>query len=312
MSKKGFASRGLSIAVGGIAGMAAIATGGYVAGEKFLENVVHPNTIDYKEHYYFELQKGRFSESWFHELEKEEIYIKSVYGYNIHGFYFNNRSHHTIILIHGITSSMWASVQYIEMFYNRGYNVLIYDQRNHGQSEGRFTTMGAFEQIDAKTVVEYAKKKSGKGVVGLHGVSMGAATALMTAALTPYVDFVIEDCGYTSTIDELSYRLKEDYQLPPFPFVQIAEAIARKKYGFDFHSYSPLKAVKQMEIPVLFLHGDKDTFVPYNMVHALYRAKKGKKEFHGFKDSIHATSYSDHKREYKEVVYAFLDKYGFN
>lgn len=298
--------------VGGIAG-SLIACAGVVGGSyKILQNVVKPNTKDYHELYHQEVGYGRFNEEEFHNLNKEEFNLESEYGYNLHGFFFPNSSHKTIIILHGITVNLWTSVKYMKMFYDLGYNVCIYDHRNHGLSGGKFSSLGVHEKYDAKQVIEYIKYKVGEdSIVGLHGESMGAGTAMMTLSVTDDVDFLIEDCGYSSMYEELRGRLKIEYKLPAFPFLQISNFLVNVIYSFDFFKDSPIKTMKKTEVPTLFIHGGNDTYVPTSMVYDLYNAKIGPKELHVFENSKHAASYVDHKYEYVQVVAGFLDKYNF-
>lgn len=298
--------------IGAISGGLIVGAGMIGGSYKILLNVLKPKTRDYHKTYHQELSYGRFSEEEFHRLDKEEFNLESDYGYNLHGFFFPNNSNKTIIILHGITVNLWTSVKYMKMFYDRGYNVCIYDHRNHGLSGGDFSSLGVYEKYDAKQIIEYVKHLVGEeSIIGVHGESMGAGTAMMTMPITSDVDFLIEDCGYSSMYEELRVRLKEEYRLPAFPFLQISNFLVHLIYSFDFFKDSPIKAMKKSDIPTLFIHGGQDTYVPTTMVYDLYHAKIGEKELHVFENSKHASSYVDYKDDYIKVVYKFLDKYGF-
>lgn len=305
-------TNGQASIVGGIAGGLIVCAGVIGGSYKILQNVVAPKTKDYHKLYHQEVGYGRFNEEEFHSLDKEEFNLESDYGYNLHGFFFSNASNKTIIILHGITCNLWTSVKYMKMFYDRGYNVCIYDHRNHGLSGGEFSSLGVHEKYDAKQIIEYMKHKVGEdSIIGLHGESMGAGTAMMTLGVTDDVDFLIEDCGYSSMYEELRGRLKEEYRLPAFPFLQISNFLVNVKYSFDFFKDSPIKAVEKSKVPTLFIHGGNDNYVPTSMVYDLYNAKIGQKELHVFEKSKHAASFVDYGHEYVEVVHDFLDKYGF-
>lgn len=298
----------MSVGFGAVAAVAGVAGASF----KLAERVIHPNPIDYHEHYKLEIREGRLDEDWFHRVTKEEFNIPSYFGYDLHGFYFPRQTKKTAIVIHGINAGLWSSVKYGRMFYEKGYNVIIYSHRNHGLSGGDFTSLGVFEKMDGKRMVELAMEKDGKDIIiGVHGESMGAATAMMLAGVAPEVDFVIEDCGFTSAYEELKVRLKEDHNLPSFPFLFLSNIMTRRLFGFDFKSESPLESVSGLDVPMLFIHGGEDGYVPTDMVNDLFNAKKDKKEIKVFPGSDHATSFVDHTDEYKQVVYDFLDKYGF-
>jgi len=298
--------------IGGILAGVIVGTGIIGSSYKILLNAVKPKTQDYHKIYHQELSHGRFNAEEFHQLNKEEFNLESEYGYNIHGFFFPNNSDKTIIILHGITVNLWTSVKYMKIFYDRGFNVCIYDHRNHGLSGGDFSSLGVYEKYDVRQVIEFIKYKVGAdSIIGLHGESMGAGTAMMTLPITRDIDFLIEDCGYSSMYEELRVRLKEEYKLPAFPFLQISNFLVNVIYSFDFFKDSPIKAMKKSTIPTLFIHGGKDDYVPTSMVYDLYGAKIGDKELHVFENSKHATSYVDYGYEYVKVVHEFLDKYGF-
>ena len=296
-----------------------LAIGGIVMGaglvgvsHKILQNVVKPKTVDYQGNYYRELEYGRFTEEEFHQMPKHEFDIPSDEGYNIHGYFFDNKSKKTVIILHGIVINLWSSMKYVKLFYEKGFNVCIYDHRNHGLSGSDYTTLGLLERYDAKQVIRYVKELLGEdSLIGLHGESMGAGTAMMTLSVSSDIDFLIEDCGYSTMYEELKIRLKADHKLPPFPFLFLANVIMKLKYGLNLYKETPLKAVSESEVPILFIHGGQDTYVPTSMVYDLFEAKKGPKELRVFEKAEHACSYLENREEYEKLVEDFLVKYGF-
>ena len=109
---------------------------------------------------------------------------------------------------------------------------------------------------------------------------MGAATTMMVAGESqrPYVKCFVEDCGYTSVWDEFSNELKTSFGLPAFPLMHTASWLCDLKYGWNFREASALAQVAKCELPMLFIHGDADDYVPTWMVYPLYEAKPGEKE----------------------------------
>ena len=143
----------------------------------------------------------------------------------------------------------------------------------------------------------------------VHGVSMGAATAMNLSgekmpACVENIRFV-EDCGYTSVWDEFSYELKEQFSLPPFPLMYTTSLLCKLRYGWSFGEAAPIERVKRCRYPMLFIHGGSDTFVPSRMVHPLYQAKQGEKELWIAKGSEHAESYTDHTDDYVKHIRDF-------
>ena len=149
----------------------------------------------------------------------------------------------------------------------------------------------------------------------VHGISMGAATTMMTVGDDNVnkdlnIKCAVEDCGYTSCWDEFSQEITNSYGIPPFPLLYVADLVCDIKNGWCFHDASPLEAVKNTSLPIFFIHGDNDDFVPTKMVHTLYEAKtKGDKELWVAKSSEHAFSYHDNKDEYIQKTKQFVEKY---
>ena len=145
----------------------------------------------------------------------------------------------------------------------------------------------------------------------VHGISMGAATTMMVSGepQQPFVKCFVEDCGYTSVWDEFSYELKGQFGLPPFPLMYTTSWLCNAKYGWNFKEASSLNQVRKCKLPMFFIHGDADTYVPTWMVYPLYEAKSEPKELWLAPGATHAMSYKDHPEEYTERVKNFVGKY---
>lgn len=145
----------------------------------------------------------------------------------------------------------------------------------------------------------------------IHGISMGAATTMMVSgeAQLPCIKCYIEDCGYTSAWDEFSYELKEMFHLPDFPILYGASTLCKIRFGWSFGECSALEQVKKCHKPMLFIHGDVDTYVPTRMVYPLYAAKPQPKELWLVKGATHAQSYHNERQAYTQKVNQFLNKY---
>ena len=168
----------------------------------------------------------------------------------------------------------------IGYLYNRdlGCNILLPDLYYHGQSEGRAIRMGWKDRFDVLRWMDIANDIFGGDTrMVVHGISMGAATTMMVSGeeQQPYVKCFVEDCGYTSVRDQFSKELKEQFGLPAFPLLDAASWLCGLKYGWTFGEASSLEQVKKSRLPMLFIHGTADDFIPYEMMGTLYNAKPG-------------------------------------
>ena len=275
---------------------------------KLCKIVIYPKKKSYEKGYIDQIKKLNL-EDYYNYLPKEEIILKSTYGYNIRGLFIpNGNSKKCIIICHGITANLNYSVKYIKPFYSRGYSVFIYDHRNHGLSGGDYTTMGYCEKYDLKTCVDFIFNKLGADTtLGVLGESMGAGTVLQYCAIDNRASFCIEDCGYSDVFDLFKYRLKEDYKINFPPLMYMANLMMKIKYGWTFKAASPIKYIKDIEIPILFIHGDKDDYVPTYMVYDLYNSKsKGFKDIYVAKNAKHAEAFLIDPVKYDEIIDNFL------
>ena len=162
-------------------------------------------------------------------------------------------------------------------YYEAGYQVIAPDLRACGESEGDYVGMGWLDRKDVLQWIDYIIEQDPEAKIVVHGISMGAATTMMTAGeSTPdNVKAFVEDCGYTSVWDIFSSELQLRFGLPEFPILYTASGVARLRAGYSFTEASALAQVARCEKPMLFIHGTADDFIPYEMMDTLYNAKPG-------------------------------------
>ena len=216
---------------------------------------------------------------------------------------------------HGYRSDGKGEWCYFAKFYveELGYNFFFVDHQSHGESEGEYIGFASHEHKDCLKWLGYMNDTFGNDIkIILHGISMGCATVmLMTGneSLPVNVKFTVADCGYTSAMDEFSYKI-DTLKLPFRPIIPIVEAINHKRAGYDFQKdTNALGAIKNVRVPVLFIHGDKDLFVPTKMVYELYDACTSEKDLLVVPGADHAKSYHIDKEGYEKKVKAFVEKY---
>lgn len=241
-----------------------------------------------------------------------DTFVVMPSGYKAHAIYLYapKPTDKTAVVVHGYKVRA-EGMLHIAYLYNHdmGYNVLLPDLYGHGKSEGDHIQMGWKDRWDVIRWSEVADDVFPHTQQVLHGISMGAATVMaVSGEKTPdYVKCFVEDCGYSSVWDEFAAQLKEQFGLPSFPLMNTTSELCKLKYGWSFAEAQQIEQVRKSTKPMLFIHGDKDDFVPYRMLQPLYEAKtKGKKSIFIAKGSIHAMAYRDHHEEYTQKVKEFL------
>ncbi|WP_253905586.1 alpha/beta hydrolase [Bacillus sp. THAF10] len=257
---------------------------------------------------------GHYQEELYEKIQKKELTIQSPLGYNIYGEMVDvPGSKRYMILSHGVTQNTLNSIKYMNIFLKRGWNVILYDHRRHGKSGGKTTSYGFYEKHDLKAVVDWVREHAVEdAVIGIHGESMGAATLLMYAgAIEDGADFYIADCPFSDLEEQLTYRLKADFNIPKQLVMPIANTFLRIRDKYSIRDVSPITVIENIENPVLFIHSEPDDFIPLMMTQQLFEKKLGKKQLYVARNGMHAMSYSENREEYEKAIDEFLEEIGF-
>lgn len=253
---------------------------------------------------------------WFHNQALEDFEIVNARGLKLRGFLLPSEKPSKVYVFcsHGYRSCGAGDFNCIAKFYHdKGWNVFLVDHQAAGMSEGKYIGFGYHEYRDCLQWLEFMNVHFGNDIqIVLHGVSMGSATVmLMTGSgrLPQNVKFTVADCGYTSAYDQFVHNAK-GMHIPSFPVVNAANFFNRVISGYDFKDANPLEAVKNVKIPMIFIHGGKDDFVPTHMVNELYNACSSKhKELLIVDGAAHAESYPTDSDSYEKLINGFADKY---
>jgi len=247
----------------------------------------------------------------FDNMPTELVSIKSLDGLLLSGRYLPvEGSKKTIILAHGYRSSAADFSCAWELYRELGFNLLAIDQRAHGRSEGKYITFGVKEKDDVRLWAEYVDRVYQPETIILDGISMGAATVMMAADLPMpgSVKGIIADCGFTSPWDQFEHVLKKNFRLPKFPLLYTCQMIAKIKADFDFKAVSTLDTLKRTSLPILFIHGSKDDFVPPWMSDKNYKICASEKEYVKIEGAQHGTSFLIDTEKCKKALIGFLQK----
>jgi len=239
-------------------------------------------------------------------FDKVEI---NSYGYKLVADLFLGNSDVWVIMLHGYLGKKEEMLHMSSYYHKRGYNVLLPDLRSHGESAGTYIGMGYIDRYDILNWIKFITDKNKNAKIILHGHSMGAAAALFTAGEKPEnLKCVISDSAYTSVYDIFKAQLKLLYQLPGFPLLDIASFIFKHFYGgYNFRKANVVNYTRNIEVPVLFIHGTRDILLSYKMCDTLYSTCRTSKDKRFF-EAGHAQSELEDEEKYFDVIFQFIDK----
>jgi fermentation-respiration switch protein FrsA (DUF1100 family) len=262
-----------------------------------------------EENFDFIEKEGLYTRSEFEELPKEEVELKSNDGLMLKGTFIEEFKDNkkVIIIVHGYTATYAWSTQFLNMFFKEGFNVLLVDQRSHGRSEGKYATYGYYEKYDLDLWVNWVCNRVGEdAIIGLHGQSMGGGTVLEYTGINKYVKFIIADCPYSDAMQLMKHQFNKLNNLPMIPFIYFTNMRLKWRAKFSLRNVSPINVIKDKQIPIMFIHGSKDNFVPTYMSEDMYKIKKGYKKLLIIEGAVHGNAYGTDKELYEKEVHNFL------
>lgn len=244
----------------------------------------------------------------------EDIYLHSHDNLKLHATWFPHKSSKKIVIcFHGYTSQGLSDYIGLSGYYMKhGYSMLLVDERAHGQSEGTYIGFGCLDRKDALKWIDWVIKACGEdSKILLHGTSMGGATVLMASGLNlpRQVRGIISDCGFTSAKEVFTHVLHSMYHLPAFPMIQIADTVNQHKAGYGLDECNAAREVRKATVPILFIHGSADTFVPCQMCEKIYKNCTAPKQKLIIEGAAHAESYYKDTKAYENALDEFIGKY---
>ena len=235
-------------------------------------------------------------------------------GARLHAYYVAapEATRATAVIVHGYTDNAIRMFMLAHLYnHELRYNVLLPDLHYSGLSDGDCFRMGWLDRLDVMRWMDVADSIFGGTQMVVHGISMGAATTMMVSGeeQRPFVRCFVEDCGYTSVWDEFEHELCGRFGLPAFPLLHVADWLCGVEHGWTFREASAVEQVKKCRLPMLFIHGAADDFVPTWMVYELFEAKPQPKEIWVVPGAAHAVSYRDNRDQYVWRVRNFVSRH---
>ncbi len=260
------------------------------------------------EPYRTEIQKTR---AWLEAQPLEQITLKSVDGLKLNGYFLQAAdAMRTVVCVNGFRGNAKKDfVMLSKYLYEHQSNVLFMDQRGCGLSEGEMC-FGIKGRYDCISWLDYLADRLGEDMpLYLNGGSMGAATVLMASELNlpSSVKGIIADCGYTTPWKIIKHAANYIFHIPAFPMIYLLDLILKLRQGFSLKEASATEAVKHSKVPVLFIHGDEDDFVPTKMTLTNFTACTSLKHLEIFEGAAHCMSYLVDSRRYQKTLEQFFD-----
>ncbi len=287
----------------------------FLAGRFFLKQAFHPVAYTFEE--VRKKQSAEYSvdySQYDNEWNKDQFEIDGTQG-KLRGEVIINPNATTpakvAIVVHGHTQNRMITIKYVKIFYDLGFNVVIYDHPYFGSSDGKYTTVGGLEARDLTLVVDYAKQRFGHdSFVALHGESMGAVTVLRVLELRNDINLVVADCPYSSAMSFYREKCRQVVKIfPSFPIVDFANLISTVKYKCNFNKIDNVKVVQKTQVPICFIHGTADPLINYYHSKRLYKAVQNPlSELHLIEGALHARSHLHDPQRYTQIVNDFVNK----
>ena len=246
------------------------------------------------------------------DFDSEILTLRSFDGLRLSATSFDPEkdSRRWAIILHGYGLSQAHVWSYADAYLRHGYHVLTPDMRASGGSEGVYLTMGVKEARDVANWARQIAAVDSDARIVLHGVSMGAATAMLATgeSLPENVVAVVEDSGYADVREIFALELEKLLSIPAAPLLEAADLVCEERAGFSLRAAAPVTAVRRSRLPILFIHGSADRLVPFASMRELYDASPAPAKEKLVVEKIgHGALYQ--AKNYFPTVFAFTDKW---
>jgi dipeptidyl aminopeptidase/acylaminoacyl peptidase len=250
-----------------------------------------------------------------YKADYEDVVFTSVDGVTLKGWIVKPLHPHptspAIIICHGVGANKSDFTDLATALSRRGYAVLLFDFRAHGESGGSRTSLGYHEQKDVVSALNFLRGRSGIDPkrLGIYGFSMGGATAILAAASSRGFRAVVADSAFTSLRDQARSAITGFYHLPAFPFLPLAVLGYELYFQTSIDAVSPVTAVAGLSpVPILIIAGEGDKLIPADNGRSLYAAAKEPKELWIIPGAEHGGTLAAAGSGYEKRVGEFFDR----
>ena len=252
------------------------------------------------------------------EYEHQTFLIESRKNkYNIETMHIRSKkeTNKVIILVHGIRSNYYDLLPVAFRYLNDGYHIILYNQRQSGLTGGRTSTFGLYERFDLEEVATVARRIYKDYQIGIHGFSMGAATAIMQSEMNEQsnlIDFYILDAPFHTMASavELAARRGDDTKMPPWYVKFSGDAVLRLRQRIAYRDIAPIDAIHHTTRPVLLIHGEQDDVTSADGSRQLFATiHHNQRRLEIFEEEGHCTAHEAHADDYFNRIYTFISDF---
>ncbi|MGN1200685.1 MAG: alpha/beta hydrolase [Candidatus Caccovivens sp.] len=276
----------------------------YVFSRKSLQDRVMKKGIDKQ------IKDHKIDLCWWEKYKFDKVAIESFDKLKLIGHYFENHSKKTVLVVHGFGGNYRDMQRYCQFFMQKNFNILAVENRAHGESEGNCIGFGYTDRLDILKWLDYLREKQPEAKIVLFGLSMGGTAVCATAGeKLKNVSAIISDCAFSNGDKQISYVLKK-YRLFGKLLKKHLYSFTKRVYNFDVMQIDVTKSVKNSQVPILFIHGKEDTFVPIENMYDLYNATPSQLRSQFVVEGAgHALAYSEAGVMYERKIINFLKAY---
>lgn len=248
------------------------------------------------------------------ERNLDEVEIESYDGIHLVGHLWECESpKRTVLLMHGWRSS-WSNDFGVmaDFLHENGCNILFAEQRAQNKSGGEYMGFGLLERYDCREWIKWLNDRYGADTpLYLGGVSMGATTVLMASGLVlpENVRGIIADCGFTSPYAIWKHVVQKNLHLPYELHARAADDLCKRRINHTPKEYCTTMALQNTNIPILFVHGTDDHFVPITMTYENYKACASPKQLLVIPGAEHGASYLIDTERYEKAILEFWNDF---
>jgi uncharacterized protein len=253
----------------------------------------------------------KWSLATYPDLQGRDVRFPSRTGIQIQGRLFPGSKPAVIVLSHGYGDTQDQLLPFAHFLHQAGFSVLTYNMRSRGGSGGTAVSLGALEQTDLVSAVDFlaAQPETQGKPVGAWGISLGGATSILAAAQDSRIKALVDDSGFSDAPNVIQTAFSHFIHLPAFPFAPLTVGLSEERLGVSITDVRPMDVIGKISPrPILMIHCLGDELVPPdNTERNLSRAGEPK-EVWWVPGGYHANGHSIAKAEYEARVNAFFEK----